>query len=149
MTGAAYSTRLGARLGRFFLNFWIGSWPTVAGCVLVAVIASRPLVPISRSLRALITLGIWFAVAGTNWLRLVHFLREHSEWSIPMSYAWYTSAWSGVWLALVAFASYGLRRLRWASTVQLACAIGIALFLPPLASAALMLMGCLLLGQCP
>ena len=136
-------------MGRFFLDFWAGSWPTVAGCVLVALIGSSLGRSHQRLTLVVIAIGIWLAIAATNWLRLDHFLREHSNWSIPMRQAWYTSAWSGVWLILVAFASYALTRFRWPSAVGLACAVGIALLLPPLTSAGLLFVGCLLFGECP
>jgi hypothetical protein len=136
-------------VGRFFLDFWAGSWPTVAGCVLVALIGSSLGRSHQRLTLVVIAIGIWLAIAATNWLRLDHFLREHSNWSIPMSQAWYTSAWSGVWLILVAVASHTLTRFRWPSAVGLACAVGIALLLPPLTSAGLLFVGCLLFGECP
>lgn len=136
-------------MGRFFLDFWTGSWPTVAGCVLLALMASRLLRSDQRLRLVLITFGIWLAVAATNWLRLAYFLRGHSSWSIPMSHAWNTSAWSGVWLALVALVSYALTRFRWPSAIQLACAVGVAFLLPPLTSAGLLFVGCLFFGECP
>ena len=136
-------------MGRFFLSFWAGSWPTVAASVLIALIGSSLVRSHQRLTLVVITISIWLAVAATNWFRLAHFLREHSNWSIPMRQAWYTSAWSGVWLALVAFATYALTRFRWPSAVRLACAVGIAVLLPPITSAGMLFAGCLFLGECP